>query len=124
MKQCSKCKINKLNSEFSKHRFAKDELQSWCRTCIRIAVREHQTKAKEFFVEYKRGLNCQECGENHIACLDFHHKNPDEKEFEISQRYGTKSIEIIMNEIAKCDVLCANCHRKLHYNFKNEGDRK
>lgn len=58
-----------------------------------------------------------QCGENHPAVLQFHHRNPKEKAFEVSefvyhQKGGIKNLEA---EIAKCDVLCANCHLKYHY---------
>lgn len=59
---------------------------------------------------------CKLCRETHPACLDFHHKDPDQKVVMnvaklISKNYGW---ERILAEIAKCDVICANCHRKLH----------
>jgi len=57
---------------------------------------------------------CQQCGEADPACLDFHHRDPSHKIFSVaflaSQGY---SIDRIMAEIEKCDLLCANCHRKL-----------
>lgn len=48
-----------------------------------------------------------------IVALDFHHLNPSEKDLEVSllTRYSTKRVK---DEIRKCVVLCANCHRKLH----------
>ncbi len=60
-----------------------------------------------------RKTGCRICGETDAACLDFHHRNPDEKEGHIGEfrRFGT---ERLLKEIAKCDVLCANCHRKFH----------
>ena len=64
--------------------------------------------------EYKATLRC-DCGENHIACLDFHHVTGD-KEFNISD--GTRNgyaYDKILKEIEKCIVICANCHRKLHH---------
>jgi hypothetical protein len=62
-------------------------------------------------------MGCMECGEGHPACLDFHHKDPTEKAFAIS-RGGGRSRESFLAEIAKCDLLCANCHRKRHFNEK------
>ena len=60
---------------------------------------------------------CTKCNENHPACLDFHHRDSSEKEYTIAYLTGnTGSIKRIIQEIEKCDVLCANCHRKLHYN--------
>jgi 5-methylcytosine-specific restriction endonuclease McrA len=57
---------------------------------------------------------CVRCGETDTACLDFHHRNPAEKEAEIgnvARRWGS---ERLLAEIAKCVVLCSNCHRKFH----------
>lgn len=72
---------------------------------------------KEWYTAYKATLVCEKCGENHVACLDFHHKA--DKEDNIS-RLVLSSIDKLKREIAKCTVLCANCHRKLHYEQKNE----
>ena len=69
--------------------------------------------------DYKSKLCCTRCGECHPSCLDFHHKNPIEKEIPIylatSQGWGWEKIK---EEIDKCEVLCSNCHRKEHW----EGD--
>jgi hypothetical protein len=67
--------------------------------------------------DYKESLDliCSECGENDINCLDFHHINPEEKDFTISFMLKSGySIKRIQKEIEKCVVLCANCHRKHH----------
>lgn len=62
------------------------------------------------------GGKCQECGYNkNIAALEFHHINPDEKEFQLDMRHlSNTSIEKLRIEAAKCKLLCANCHRELH----------
>lgn len=57
---------------------------------------------------------CIKCGENDPACLDFHHRNPKQKDQPIA-RMRHYSEERLKTEIAKCDVLCSNCHRKLHF---------
>ena len=77
--------------------------------------RTHRQNKREWLKELKHKLFCIKCGKNHIACLDFHHKNPVEKDMGIAKmlyRWSKKKIE---EEIAKCDVLCSNCHRKEHY---------
>ena len=48
-----------------------------------------------------------------VACLDFHHLR--DKEFNIANEIKNLSIDNLKKEIDKCIVLCANCHRKLHY---------
>ncbi len=60
---------------------------------------------------------CSMCGEAHPATLDFHHRDPSEKEkggVSYLMR-GCARIERIEAEIAKCDILCSNCHRKYHW---------
>lgn len=61
---------------------------------------------------------CGRCDEKHPACLDFHHRDRTTKEGHIGEfrRFGMKRL---LAEIAKCDVLCANCHRKLHHDERN-----
>lgn len=65
--------------------------------------------------DYKSGLSCIKCGFSHPDALDFHHRDPTEKDIEVSRaiRKGW-SRERLQREIDKCDVLCANCHRILH----------
>ena len=57
--------------------------------------------------------SCQICGENDLRCLDFHHRDPSTKLF--APGTGTRSMDKLLEEVGKCDVLCANCHRKLHF---------
>lgn len=45
--------------------------------------------------------------------LDFHHVNPNEKDFNISGSHS-RSWEKIELELKKCVLLCANCHREIH----------
>lgn len=55
---------------------------------------------------------CIECGESDPVCLDFHHKDPKTKKYLISQM-TMRTKARILEEAAKCIILCANCHRKL-----------
>ena len=81
-------------------------------------VRKRKKELREWFINYKQQLECKICGENHPATIQFHHKNPEEKEIEISKTINQGwSKERIMTEINKCEILCANCHFKLHYNL-------
>jgi hypothetical protein len=55
---------------------------------------------------------CEICGENRVVCLDLHHRDPNTKSFTISNAYRLRvGLQTLAVEIAKCDVLCANCHR-------------
>lgn len=79
-------------------------------------VRNRDGKIQEWFREYKKSLACDVCGENHPACLEFHHLDPSKKKFSVSTRRDRPSMKALLAEIAKCRVLCANCHRKEHWN--------
>lgn len=75
-----------------------------------------QQSIRDFVKEIKQGLACIMCGEAHPACISFHHRNPAEKSFNIANAvHHGYSKQHILDEVAKCDVLCENCHRKLHW---------
>ena len=58
---------------------------------------------------------CMDCGASYPSyVMDFHHRNPEDKLFTIGQSSG-KSKDAIIAEIAKCDVICSNCHRERHH---------
>jgi len=73
-------------------------------------------KQRRWLIDYKRGLACVRCGENYPAVLQFHHRNHEEKEFEIGlyTALGFSKARLLA-ELEKCDVLCANCHAKEHW---------
>lgn len=74
-------------------------------------------KRAAWMVEYKSHCNCLLCNENHISTLEFHHLNPKEKDIDISNTVRCYySYKNIIKELEKCVCLCANCHRKIHYN--------
>lgn len=69
----------------------------------------------------KSDSGCIKCGFNDFRALEFHHRDPSQKIDAIGTMVAQlKSLEIIMAEIAKCDVLCSNCHSILHYEEKQE----
>lgn len=88
----------------------------------------HEANPNSYEIQKKRGLErkiyfikqlggcCSKCGYKHnIAALDFHHLNPEEKEFQIDMRkLSNTSIDKLQKEINKCVLLCANCHRETH----------
>jgi len=83
-----------------------------------------KTKARKkrvlkWFIDYKKTLKCEKCGETNIACLDFHHTNKEEKEGTMNRciRNGW-NIEKLKTEIEKCEILCSNCHREIHNNTR------
>lgn len=81
-------------------------------------VRQRQNDLRKWFRDYKATLACP-CGEKHPGCLDFHHTAGKELNLAkaVSKGWGKKRI---LAEIAKCSVLCSNCHRKLHWQDDSE----
>lgn len=72
-------------------------------------------KIRQLIRSLKQG-GCSICGEKHIACLQFHHKDPSTKLFSVANAVSQKvPKDRIFNEINKCILLCANCHAKLHF---------
>lgn len=78
--------------------------------------KERRLRNQLFLAECKSRMGCRICGETHPGCLNFHHKDAERKTrklTEMAARYV--SLETLENEMEKCEVLCANCHRKLHW---------
>lgn len=133
IKICSKCKEEKLLANFQRQKTGKDGWMASCKACNIKAARERRqknvekyrkigrnrdkqriAKKKQEAVNYKGG-KCQVCGYNKcLAVLEFHHINPNEKEFDISRTWSRKW-ETIKKELDKCICVCANCHREIHH---------
>lgn len=77
-------------------------------------MREFYAKRKERLAELKRDRACLRCGFSDPCALDFHHRDPKEKSFKIADRAWNVSWERLLEEVEKCDILCANCHRIEH----------
>jgi hypothetical protein len=96
----------------------KEYKRQWFKTHraqINKQARQRRQNIREFVCATKKALTCIRCGESNPVCLDFHHRDPQQKLFSIASSVeGHRSKQLILAEIAKCDVLCANCHRKEH----------
>lgn len=69
----------------------------------------------QFYLSLKKGSMCKKCGEDDPICLDFHHREPADKISTVREMALTKADnEKVLAEMAKCTILCANCHRKEH----------
>lgn len=80
---------------------------------IALQFRVHNRK-KVWCIDYKGG-ECEVCGySTHPSALEFHHLDPEIKSFEIGVSKNTISKEILAEELDKCALLCANCHREVH----------
>ena len=81
---------------------------------LKKAVSERRKRLRGMAREYKGG-KCIICGYKRCQdALDFHHRDPKQKDFGLSVRGLTRSWTKIKKEIDKCVLVCANCHRELH----------
>ena len=81
---------------------------------LKQAVSKRRKMLREKAVKYA-GDKCSLCGYNRCSeALDFHHRDPQTKSFGISQSGITRSWEKIKDEVDKCVLICANCHREIH----------
>lgn len=94
------------------------DLQKQTRLLMIEERKKNTPIGKQAYVkQYKQSHSCADCLESDPICLDFHHREPKDKLFEIVRHSG-KTLDELKIEIGKCDLVCANCHRKRH---KNEG---
>lgn len=127
VKTCTKCKIQKPLEEFSKKNKG---FNSWCKKCMHIYLKNHYKLNKDYYIQktdfrkkvtisfiksFKLKSKCAKCGETHPACLSFHHTGQDKKVNISEIMWKGWSLDRVMSEINKCEILCENCHRKLHW---------
>lgn len=114
-KLCPVCSQTKLLSEFGiRHKRGADKPSSYCKSCDNKRVKERQRNLKQQCVDYKGGV-CSICGYNKcLGALEFHHLNPEEKDFGIAKLRCKNINDVIKQELDKCILVCANCHRELH----------
>ena len=79
---------------------------------------EKKKQFKKEWKEFKATLSCTKCGFDHPAALDFHHTDPTQKDGNIHRYVSNNQPKKTFEEVAKCIVLCANCHRIHHYEEK------
>jgi transposase len=109
---CCECNI-KLTLENAYNRKSRNIYTSYCKSCYSKYTLSRRLNFKKKCVDYKGGF-CVSCGyDKDITALEFHHKNPQEKEINPSKMLN-KSWDFIKNELDKCILLCSNCHREEH----------
>jgi transcription elongation factor Elf1 len=79
----------------------------------RVSARKKELRV--LWSEFKATLSCQHCGETHPATFDFHHIKKDPTNRKVHKLLQSQNYNSAREEIKKCMVLCANCHRKHHY---------
>jgi hypothetical protein len=116
-KVCSKCKQLKENKDFFRWKKSADGYFCWCKKCQKTACKKSVQKLRDKLKEYKSLHPCVICGENDTDVLILHHRKPGLKEFLVSEIVcqALYSWKRVLAELNKCDSLCSNCHRKLHY---------
>lgn len=112
---CSICGDELLESNSYKRKNRKDKF-AYCKKCASKQAIEKSRQLKLECIAYKGG-KCQNCGYNKYAgALDFHHRDPSQKDFAICKRLRVAKLnETLKRELDKCDILCANCHREVHF---------
>lgn len=80
---------------------------------IRAADKAAKLAKRIWAYNYLLNNPCKECGESNPVVLEFNHRNPAEKCFAIADGLARYAFDKVKAEIEKCEVLCANCHRKV-----------
>tara|TARA_R100000781_G_scaffold103149_1_gene66736 strand:- start:290 stop:751 length:462 start_codon:yes stop_codon:yes gene_type:complete len=131
IKLCSVCKKIKPINEFSFKSKAKNKTHCYCKPCFRLYAKKHYERNREkygivrrrtsirarkrnsiFILEFKLSNPCLVCGEKDPEVLQFDHINREEKFKGVSELKKGYSINTLLDEIFKCQILCANCHQK------------
>lgn len=135
-KLCPGCKETKSVDLFSRNKHRLDGLQRTCKQCIREAGIRSYNKNKQAYQsrsaaynksildsvnQYKADHPCKKCGNSKYYLLDFHHIDPSIKDGDVNTIARTRSRKALWDEIAKCIVLCKNCHADFHYQEKEYG---
>ncbi len=100
------CRTCGRNFHYSRE---KGHTLSICNSCCAGVARD---RLKVRCLEYLGG-SCVRCGYNRcVEALEFHHRTPESKLFGISGAY-TRRWDAVRQELDKCDLVCANCHREI-----------
>jgi hypothetical protein len=116
LKRCPRCTRRLPPSGFylRRKREGLGNLSAWCRRCYREDTGERNRAFKKKCVEYKGGV-CQRCEySKYIGALEFHHRDPTQKDFGIGTKKSCVWTEEVRQELDKCDLLCSNCHKEVH----------
>ena len=118
VKTCKYCHTELPEEAFEVCRVVKERVyrRLRCRRCKRSKTNERRTALRQWLDEYKKTLRCVRCGFADYRALEFHHPEGQEKDFNVADMIRSGfSRATIQGEIAKCIVLCSNCHQIEHY---------
>jgi transposase-like protein len=123
-KVCCMCKNELSVDQFSSNTRRKDGLQSQCKKCHAEYRKQHylnnrrkyidrsaeyRKRTRIAFFEWLKTKSCVDCSNSDFRVLEFDHRQ--DKKFNISDKVGALTMDALMEEINKCDIVCANCHR-------------
>lgn len=114
-KKCPSCNVVKPGSDFYWQSGKRARQGSWCKSCMNSQVVRRQQDYKKQAVELKGG-KCSVCGySKYLGALEFHHLDPYKKDLNIAMiTQSSKKFKQLTEELDKCVLLCANCHREEH----------
>jgi 5-methylcytosine-specific restriction endonuclease McrA len=117
--ECSSCatKRNRIRV-LARH----DEFKAYQKAYQRTVGREKRAERFVWMDELK-SKPCEDCGECFPPeCMDFDHKNPKDKLFDVSRAVVSgRAASLVKEEIAKCRLICSNCHRIRTARQQNRG---
>lgn len=109
IKQCRICLEMKNINEFYCNKGCGTH-RNECKDCIKVSNRTRYDSNRQFIIDYLKTHPCVDCGEPDTIVLEFDHLGA--KLANVSKLMQSRSLEIIVAEIKKCEVRCANCHRR------------
>lgn len=130
-KICPKCN-NSLELDAFNWKIKNVKKASYCKNCSRKYIKNHYNNNKKYYLEKATKRNkelkqqlqkylfnflsksqCVDCGEKDILVLEFDHREKIKKSYNISHIHrNSMTLDKLTAEIKKCDVRCANCHRR------------
>lgn len=120
VKKCNTCNEELLLSEFYSNGFTPNGTRKYKPSCKKCAALTSRERLNAIIKEHFGFIGCSICGYNNcLEAIEFHHVNPKEKEFRLSEMASRKK-EIIQLEMSKGILVCANCHREIHYGLHPE----
>ena len=118
MRICKKCHTKQNIADFPTAGVVngKEYRRHVCQICYRKQKNQYKLRKRKQLLKYKESLKCNRCGFNDSRALAFHHIDSSAKNFTIGEALSIGySIETILEEISKCEVLCFNCHAIEHF---------
>ena len=103
-------KSKKKQAAASKRHYERNKKKIIARSYER--TKKHRKWARDYVDRVKQMFHCVDCGESEDVLLDFDHVRGEKRENISDMVYQGYSIKSIKDEIRKCEVRCANCHRR------------